>query len=72
VLELGNALLQAGAFLADRVGGPERVLRPLGLGVQRGDLLVGGTDCGGQPCALSAMRILHAAEPAARRCGQRP
>jgi hypothetical protein len=36
VLELFDAALQAGAFLADRVGGHERALHPLGPGVQRG------------------------------------
>jgi hypothetical protein len=62
VLDLADALVQSGLFVAHGGGASERALDALGVGVQRIELLVGRRDGGGQSCALGGVRITRAPE----------
>ncbi len=52
MIKLTDAGLEAGALLLDGGRGTDRALQPISLGVERGDLLVGGADSGAEPGAL--------------------
>lgn len=71
MVKLADARVEARALLLDGRRGPDRALQPVGLGVQRGDLLVGGADCGAQTDALGRVRVARSAERAACRARQR-
>ena len=70
VVDFGDPCLQAGALLLDRRRRSDRALQPVGLAVQRGDLLVGAADGRRQAGALGGVGISLGAQRTAGRRGQ--